>query len=50
MRQDILGREQEIRQWIYENKSKAFIARQLQCKADTLNKYLNKMGIGYAGN
>ena len=50
MRQDILEHEQEIRQWILEKKSKAFIARQLKCKADTLNRYLNQMGIDYAGN
>lgn len=49
-RTDILAREQEIRQWISENQSKAYICRQLQCKAETLNSYLEKMNIQYAGN
>lgn len=29
---------------------KAFMCRQLQCKQDTLNLYLDKMGIVYSGN
>lgn len=50
MRTDILERKQEILQWIKENQSKAFICRQLKCKADTLNSYLEKMDIKYEGN
>ena len=50
MRNDILERENEIRQWISENQSKAFISKQLKCKQETLNGYLAKMGIEYAGN
>lgn len=50
MRRDILESEQQIREWISDNKSKAFIARQFGCKQDTLNKYLSEMGIEYAGN
>lgn len=50
IRTDILEREQEIRQWICENESKSEIARRLHCKIDTLNSYLNKMGIQYKGN
>ena len=33
-----------------QRKSKAFMCRQLQCKQDTLNLYLDKMGINYVGN
>lgn len=50
MRTDILEREQEIRQWISENQSKAFISKQLKCKQETLNAYLKKMNIDYNGN
>ena len=50
MRNDILERKDEILQWINENQSKAFICKQLQCKQDTLNTYLKKMNILYAGN
>ena len=41
---------EEIEQWISENKSKAFIANELKCKQETLNRYLDKMGITYIGN
>ena len=50
MRTDILERKQEIMEWIEQNQSKAFICRQLQCKPETLNGYLQKMGIDYQGN
>jgi len=50
MRTDILERKEDILRWIEENQSKAFICRELQCKPETLNSYLNKMGIVYAGN
>lgn len=50
MRTDILERKNEILQWIAENQSKAFIAKQLKCKPETLNNYLIKMGINYQGN
>lgn len=50
MRTDILERKEEILQWINENQSKAFISKQLKCKQETLNNYLIKMGIDYAGN
>lgn len=50
MRTDILERKDEILQWIEENQSKAFICKQLQCKPETLNNYLKKMGIEYQGN
>lgn len=50
MRTDILERKDEILQWISENQSKAFICRELKCKPETLNNYLQKMGIQYSGN
>ena len=50
MRSDILEKKSQILIWIDENKSKAFIAKELGCKQETLNRYLEKMGIEYAGN
>ena len=50
MRTDILERKEDILRWISENQSKAFMCRELQCKQDTLNSYLKKMGISYSGN
>lgn len=49
-RTDILERKEEILQWIKENQPKAFICRELHCKPETLNSYLQKMGIEYKGN
>lgn len=50
MRTDILERREEILEWIEANQSKAFMCKELQCKQDTLNTYLKKMGIEYKGN
>ena len=50
MRKDILERREDILTWISENRSKAYIARELHCKQETLNKYLKEMGIDYNGN
>ena len=50
MRTDILERKNEILNWIEQNQSKAYICKQLQCKQDTLNRYLEKMNIDYVGN
>ena len=50
MRKDILERREDILIWISENRSKAFMAKELNCKQDTLNKYLEQMGIVYSGN
>ena len=50
MRIDILEREQEIKQWIAEGQSKAFMARQLNCNPKTINPILEKLGITYEGN
>ena len=49
MRKDILERREEILQWIREERSKRYICKQLACKPDTLNSYLKKMDIEYAG-
>ena len=49
MRTDILERKEEILQWIAEGKPKAFMCKELQCKQETLNSYLKKMNIEYAG-
>ena len=50
MRTDILDRKDEILKWIEENQSKAFISKELNCKQETLNRYLDLMGIKYDGN
>lgn len=49
-RTDILNRKDEILKWIEENQSKAYICRELKCKPETLNSYLQKMNIDYSGN
>lgn len=49
-RDDILEKEDQIRQWISEHRSKAFICRQLHCKPLTLESYLAKFNIVYKGN
>jgi len=50
MRTDILDRKNDILLWVEEMKSKAFIAKELRCKIDTLESYLKKMNISYSGN
>ena len=50
MRLDILERRSLIEKWVDENRPKAFMCRELRCKPLTLNSYLSKMGISYAGN
>ena len=50
LRTDILERRSDIEAWIAEHQSKAFMCKQLKCKPETLNSYLEKMGIEYAGN
>lgn len=49
MRTDILDRKEDILRWIEEERPKSYIAKELGCKPETLNNYLNKMGIIYAG-
>ena len=50
LRTDILEQKDFILQCIEEHKSKAFICKELKCKPETLNSYLDQMGIKYAGN
>lgn len=50
MRKDILRRKSEIEIWIAENRSKAFICRELGCKPETLERYLSIPGFEYGGN
>ena len=50
MRKDILDRKEDILKWISENRSKAFICRELKCKPETLDSYLTKMDLVYFGN
>lgn len=49
VRTDILERKAEILQWIEEERPKNYMCQQLGCKQETLNSYLKKMGIEYAG-
>ena len=49
MRTDILERKDDILRWIEEERPKSYICQQLGCKPETLNSYLKKMGIEYAG-
>ena len=50
MRNDILEKKHLIELWVREERSKAWMCRQLQCKPETLNSYLDKLGIDYKGN
>lgn len=49
MRNDILRKKEQILQWVAEGKTKAFMSKELHCKPETLNGYMKKMGIDYAG-
>ena len=49
-RLDILERKEDILEWIGQGLPKSYICRQLGCKPETLNSYLKKMNIQYAGN
>lgn len=48
-RLDILERKEDILKWIQQGKSKNYICEQLLCKTETLNSYLQKLGIEYKG-
>ena len=50
VRTDILNKKKQILEWIEQNQPKAFMCKELKCKQSTLNSYLEKMGIEYAGN
>ena len=49
MRTDILEKREQILAWIEEEQPKCYICQQLNCKQDTLNRYLKQMGIEYDG-
>ena len=49
MRTDILERKEDILRWIEEERPKSYMCAELKCKQTTLNSYLEKMGIEYAG-
>jgi hypothetical protein len=50
MRNDILEQKEEILRLISDREPKSIICRKLKCKPETLNRYLNIMGISYEGN
>lgn len=50
LRTDIFDRKEDIKKWINENQSKAFMCRMLKCKPETLNFWLDKCEIVYKGN
>ena len=50
MRVDILGRKEEILQWVSEHRSKAYMARELGCNPKTIDSLLKKLEISYLGN
>ena len=50
MRTDLLERKTEILQWVSENRSKAYMARELGCNPKTINPLLERLGIQYDGN
>ena len=49
IRRDILEKRNDICRWIEEKRSKAYMCRELDCKPETLNSYLVKMGMTYKG-
>ena len=50
MRNDILERKEEIKQWVAEGKTKAQMARELNCNPKTINSILKKLSLEYNGN
>lgn len=50
MRTDILERKEEIEQWVIEGKTKAQMARELNCNPKTINSILKRLGLEYSGN
>ena len=50
MRKDILARKADVELWISENRPKAYICRQLDCRPGTLETYLKVWNIKYEGN
>lgn len=49
MRQDIISRKDEILSWIEQQLPITKIAKNLNCKLDTLKKYFKLLGIEYKG-
>ncbi len=49
MRTDLISKNDLILEWIVEELPKREIAKRLGCKQETLNAYLLKMGITFAG-
>ena len=49
MRTDILEKKELIQVWVSEELPKSEIAKRLKCKQETLNAYLKKLDISYAG-
>lgn len=50
MRNDIIQKKEQILIWITESQSKSYMCKQLQCKPETLDKYLKLLEIEYVGN
>ena len=50
MRTDLLERKNDILQWISENRSKAYMAKELGCNPKTINSLLERLNIQYNGN
>ena len=50
MRTDLLERKDEILKWVSENRSKAFMARELNCNPKTITPLLKRLDIDYQGN
>jgi 5-methylcytosine-specific restriction endonuclease McrA len=50
MRNDIIEKKEIILSMIKNNESKSNICKFLECKPETLNSYLKKLGITYNGN
>ena len=50
MRTDLLERKNDILQWISENRSKAYMAKELGCNPKTINSLLQRLNIQYNGN
>ena len=49
-RTDINERKEEILQWVSENRTKAWMAKELNCNPKTVASKLIEMGIDYKGN
>ena len=49
MRNDLINKKDLILEWIAEELPKCEMAKRLGCKQETLNAYLAKMNITYAG-